>query len=327
MSSSSVRTTADGPGLAPVALVAGASRGLGLLTARELHHRGYIPVLGARSETELRAATDQLARDGISAHAKVMDVGDVEQVEAVVAGVEREIGPIEVLLCVAGVIQVGPLTALDRADFVQAVDVMLWGPINTALAVLPAMRRRGHGRIGIVSSVGGLISAPHLLPYSTAKHGAVGFSRGLRSELAGTGISVTTVAPGLMRTGSHLRAQFRGDLRREYAWFATAATMPVLSMDAARAARRIVNGVLKGRPVVVTTPLAHVAPRVDALAPRLGAGVLSLTARLLPTWPADSADRPRAEGWQVEEQLAPGPRTLLRRLTTLGRRAAVRTNE
>ena len=159
-----------------------------------------------------------------------------------------EIGPIEVLMCVAGVIQVGPLTAFDRQDFAEAIDIMLWGPINTALAVLPAMRRRRRGRIGIITSIGGLISAPHLLPYSTAKHGAAGFGRGLRSELAGTGISVTTVAPGLMRTGSHLRARFRGDVRREYAWFATAASLPVLSMDAGRAARLIVTGVARGAP-------------------------------------------------------------------------------
>ena len=327
MSRSSTRVTTDRRDAGPVALVAGGSRGLGLLIARELHDHGYIPVICARSDTELQDASDQLAREGIRVRSEVMDVGESGQVEEVTARIEREIGPVEVLICVAGVIQVGPLTAMDRDDFVQAIDVMLWGPINTALAVLPTMRRRGRGRIGIVSSVGGLIAAPHLLPYSTAKHGATGFGRGLRSELAGTGISVTTVTPGLMRTGSHLRAWFRGDVQQEYAWFSIAATLPLLSMDARRAARRIVSGVLTGRPVVILTPLAQLAPRVDALAPRLGSAVLSLTARLLPPWPADSDARPMAEGWQVEEDLARRPRTVLRTLTILGRRAAARTNE
>ena len=87
------------------------------------------------------------------------------------------------LVCVAGIIQVGPLGALERWHFTSAVDTMLWGPVNTALAVAPRMQQRGRGRIGIITSVGGLISAPHLLPYSTAKFGAVGFGRGLRSEL------------------------------------------------------------------------------------------------------------------------------------------------
>ena len=164
----------------PVALVAGGSRGLGLLLARELHHRGFRIVLCARSATGLQQAAAELAGDGITVHTMVMDVARAEQVEEVVSEVEDEIGPIEVLMCVAGVIQVGPLTALDRQDFAEAIDIMLWGPINTALAVLPAMRRRRRGRIGIITSIGGLISAPHLLPYSTAKHGATGFGRGLR---------------------------------------------------------------------------------------------------------------------------------------------------
>ena len=311
----------------PVALVAGASRGLGMLVARELHHRGFRPVIAARSAAELAQAARRLAGEGIEVQTAVMDVGRAEQVEEVVERVERELGPIELLLCVAGVIQVGPLTALDRRDFVEAIDVMLWGPVNTALAVIPGMRARGRGRIGIVSSIGGLISAPHLLPYSTAKFGAVGFARGLRSELAGTGVSVTTVAPGLMRTGSHLRAQFRGDVQREYGWFATAATLPVLSMNAERAARRIVTGVLRGRPLVLFTPLAQVAPRVDVLFPRFGAGVLALTARLLPSWPAEASASARIEGRQVEAMMAPRSRTVLRWLTTLGRRTAIRANE
>ena len=298
-----------------------------MLLAREVSRRGFHPFLSARSVDELEAAAAELAREGISVTTEVMDVGRPDQVDDGIARVEADVGPVDLLLCVAGVIQVGPLTALDREDFVEAIDVMLWGPINTALAVLPAMRRRGRGRIGIITSVGGLISAPHLLPYSTAKHGAVGFARGLRSELAGTGISVTTVAPGLMRTGSHLRATFRGDVRREYAWFATAATLPVLSMNAGRAARRIVTGVLRGRPVVLLTPLAQVAPRVDAVFPRAGAAVLSLTARMLPAWPAEGRRSARIEGRQVEDLMAARPRTWLRRVTVLGRRAAVRNNE
>jgi NAD(P)-dependent dehydrogenase (short-subunit alcohol dehydrogenase family) len=311
----------------PVAVIAGGSRGLGLHLAREVSRRGFHPVLSARSLPELEGAAAELAGEGISVTTEVMDVGRPEQVGAVIARVEAEVGPVDLLLCVAGVIQVGPLNALDREDFVEAIDVMLWGPINTALAVLPAMRRRGRGRIGIITSVGGLISAPHLLPYSTAKHGAVGFTRGLRSELAGTGVSVTTVAPGLMRTGSHLRATFRGDVRREYAWFATAATLPVLSMDAGRAARRIVTGVLRGRPVVVLTPLAQLAPRVDALMPRVGAAVLGVTARMLPTWPAEGRRSARMEGRQVEDLMAARPRAWLRRVTALGRRAAARNRE
>ena len=171
-----------------------------------------------------------------------------------------------------------------------------------------------------------MIAAPHLLPYSTAKFGAVGFTRGLRSELAGSGVSVTTVAPGLMRTGSHIRARFVGDHAREYAWFATAASLPVLSLDAEQAAARIVRAVLTGRSDLTLTPLAWVAPRVAALFPRLTAGLLGITARLLPSAP-ETPDHTTVEGWQAAERLSPTARRWVERLTTLGTAASRRFNE
>ena len=270
-------------GSSPIALVLGGSRGLGLLIARELGAHGHRLVLCARHPAELDQAAADLRDHGYLVHTEVCDVADAAQVDALVARTERDDGPIEVLVCVAGVIQVGPLRALGREHFREAIDVMLWGPVNAALAVVPAMRSRGRGRIAVITSIGGLISAPHLLPYSTAKFGAVGFTRGLRSELAGSGVSVTTVAPGLMRTGSYLRAEFVGDHPREYAWFASAASLPVLSMDAERAAARIVRAVLDGRSDLTLTPLAWVAPRVAALFPRFTAGLLEATTRMLPS--------------------------------------------
>jgi NAD(P)-dependent dehydrogenase (short-subunit alcohol dehydrogenase family) len=314
------------PDPTPVALIAGGSRGLGLLLAEAAHLRGLRPVIAARSAEELERAAEQLAEQGILVETAVMDVAQRSQVDDVVNDVEQRYGPVEVLLCVAGVIQVGPLAALDHADFVEAVDVMLWGPVHTVLAVLPGMRRRGRGRIGIITSVGGLISAPHLLPYSTAKFGAVGFARGLRAELAGSGVTVTMVAPGLMRTGSHLHAKFKGDVRREYAWFSAAASAPVLSMNARRAARRIMAAVLNGRAVVLLTPLARIAPRVDALVPWLSSAALALTSRLLPSW-SFGVGSPAVQGRQVEERLTAAQRSWLHMITGLNRRAAERTNQ
>ena len=313
-------------GSSPIALVLGGSRGLGLLIARELGAVGHRLVLCARHPAELDQAAADLRERGYLVHTEVCDVADAAQVDALVARTERDDGPIEVLVCVAGVIQVGPLRALGRKHFQDAIDIMLWGPVNAALAVVPAMRSRGRGRIGVITSVGGLIAAPHLLPYSTAKFGAVGFTRGLRSELAGSGVSVTTVAPGLMRTGSHLRARFVGDHPREYAWFASAASLPVLSMDAERAAARIVRAVLLGRSDLTLTPLAWVAPRVAALFPRFTAGLLGATTRMLPSAPRAS-DRETLEGWQANERLSPTARRWVDRLTALGSTAARRFNE
>ncbi|HEV2929006.1 MAG TPA: SDR family oxidoreductase [Propionibacteriaceae bacterium] len=311
----------------PVALVVGASRGLGLLIARELDRAGFRVVIAARQAEGLARAAEQLRADGARVATDVCDVTDNAQVEALVARTETEVGPIEVMVCVAGIIQVGPLESQLRENFVAAIDTMLWGPVNTALAVAPRMRERGQGRIGLITSMGGRISAPHLLPYSTAKFGAVGFSRGLRSELVGTGVSVTSVEPGLMRTGSHLRATFVGDQGREFAWFAAAASLPLLSMDAERAAGRIVRGILAGRAVVTFTPLGVLAPRVDALFPGLTSALLSLTVRLLPNAPGTPESTETMEGWEAAERLPRRTRFLVNRLTGLGRSAAERFNE
>jgi len=306
-----------------VALVAGGSRGLGLLCARELGERGYRLVLCARDLAELEHARDALTGRGYDVTVHACDVSDAEAVEGLVADTEATRGPVEVLLTVAGVIQVGPLAALGREHFTEAVDVMLWGPVNTALAAAPRMRRRGHGRIGIITSIGGLVSVPHLLPYSTAKFAAVGFSSGLRSELAGSGVTVTTVAPGLMRTGSHLQAKFVGDQSAEYAWFATSASLPVIAMDAERAAARIVTAVLAGRSWLVLTWVAKLGWRVQVLLPRTTATALGLAARLLPK-PAGEDSKATLTGWSAKDRLPGSAAAAVRGLTTLGSRAAQR---
>lgn len=312
----------DGPADRPVALVAGASRGLGLLIARELASRGCRPVICARDAVELDRATTLLEGWGHTTRAFVCDVADHDAVEALVQRVEREVGPVEISVHVAGVIQVGPLASLTHEHFKEAIDVMQWGPINLALAVLPGMRRRGRGHIGTVTSIGGLVSVPHLLPYSTAKFAAVGFSQGLRAELAGTNISVTTIVPGLMRTGSHLRAEFSGNQAAEYAWFAPGASLPLVSMDAERAAAKIAQGVLDGRRQVLLTPLAKVAARVSGLAPATTAALMGVMARLLPDAPEVRAET--VEGHTARAKLNS---RVVEGLTTLGTRAARRFNE
>lgn len=312
--------------MTPLALVAGASRGLGLLIARELGRRGHRLVICARSAVELDAAQALLEAEGLSVRTAVCDVADADAVEAFVAEVESLDGPVEVAVVVAGVIQVGPLASLTRDHFEEALGIMLWGPINVALALAGPMRARGHGRIGVITSVGGLVPVPHLLPYSTAKFGAVGFSAGLRNELAGTGVKVTTVAPGLMRTGSHLRATFTGRQTAEYAWFAPSATLPLLAMDPERAAARIVDGVLAGRAYVLLSALTKIASRVNGLAPTTTSAVLGLAARLLPSGPPP-ASTSTIQGHQVEERLTPLPAAFTKVVTTLGRRAADRWNQ
>jgi NAD(P)-dependent dehydrogenase (short-subunit alcohol dehydrogenase family) len=312
------------PSQRPVALVAGGSRGLGLLIARELAGRGQFPVICARDREELRRAERWLAERGHDSRTEVCDVSDAEAVNALVGRVEREVGAVEVAVHVAGVIQVGPLDCLTREHFREAVDIMLWGPANLALAVLVGMKERGRGRIGIVTSIGGMVSVPHLLPYSVAKFGAVGFSQGLRAELAGTGVTVTTVVPGLMRTGSHLRAQFTGNQAAEYAWFAPGASLPLISMDAERAAAKITTAVMRGRGMVLTTPLAKVGARVNGVAPATTAMLMGVMARVLPKPPEGPRSIVTMEGHEARERLNS---RIVEALTTMGNRAAERFNE
>lgn len=313
-----VGTAAAGPA-GSVALVAGGSRGLGLLIARELLRRGCTVVACARDAAELSEAANLLPHAD-RFHTRVCDVADAEAVQSLVENVQVQLGPVAVAVTVAGVIQAGPLEAMTLAHFREAVDTMLWGPVHVALAVLPGMRERGRGRIGTITSLGGIVSPPHLLPYATAKFGAVGFSEGLAAALAGTGVTATTVVPGLMRTGSHERAFFTGQADKEYAWFAPAASLPLLSMDADRAAVRIVGAVLAGKPWLALTPLTKIAIRVHGMAPAMTTRLLQGVNRLLPSGQDPTAVEGRVAARQLDSRV-------VRFLTTLGSRAARRNNE
>lgn len=326
-----------------VALVAGASRGLGLLISSELVHRGFRVHGCARDRAELDRAEELVnsgslgpgsesddppgtARGEFVGH--VCDVADADAVAAWVEDVRSTEGRIDVAIHVAGIIQVGPVETTTLGHFRAAIDTMLLGPVHLCLAVLPTMLDAGAGRIGVVSSVGGVVSVPHLLPYSVAKFGAVGLTEGLHAELSGTGVTATTIVPGLMRTGGHVHAQFVGDAAKDYAWFAPGASLPLLSVSAERAARRIVDAVLAGRSQVELTPLTWVGRRVHGLAPGTTSRVLGLVARALPRTSADGPslgdDRAHVSGADARRAL--GSR-VVNTLSALGDRAARRLNE
>ncbi|MFX0538150.1 SDR family NAD(P)-dependent oxidoreductase [Ornithinimicrobium sp. Y1847] len=304
----------------------GASRGLGLLIAHELVGRGHPVVISSRTPADLESARTQILQvhRGAQVEIRPCDVSDREAVTHLVEEVESTLGPIEVLITVAGVIQVGPAEAMTFEHFDEAVGIMLQGPINVTLPVLERMRSRGRGRIGTVTSVGGEVTPPHLWPYAVAKKGAVAFSEGLAAELSGTGITATTVVPGLMRTGSHERAQFTGQPGKEYAWFGPAASLPLLSMNAQRAAAAIVDGVLAGRVRVELTPLTRVATRFRGLMPGVTTHLMGVTSRLLPS---ASGPGETIEGRAAKQRLGSTASRVVGALTVLGSRAARRNNE
>jgi NAD(P)-dependent dehydrogenase (short-subunit alcohol dehydrogenase family) len=304
-----------------VALITGGSRGLGFLLAEELGRVGCRLAICARDAGELERARGDLVHQGYEALALPCDVADQAQVERLVAETTRHYGRVDLLVNNAGIIQVGPAEAMTVDDYQTALDVMYWGVVYPTLAVLPQMRERRRGRIVNVTSIGGKVAVPQLLPYACAKFAAVGFSEGLHAELAREGIVVTTVAPGLMRTGSHLNALFKGPQDQEYALFAPMASLPFISMDAERAARQIVQAARRGEAERILTLPANLLARFHGLFPGLTADLLGQANRLLPRGHAGGDAVP---GREVHERLRS---PVLTALTGWGQSAARRLHQ
>ena len=265
-----------------VVLITGSSRGLGLAMAREFARKGCRIVLCARDTQELERARRDVERFGAEVEAVECDVTDRDQVARLVEQATARFGHVDVLVNNAGLISVGPLATQTLEDFERAMGLMFWSGLYTTYAVLPQMLARHSGRIVNITSIGGKLSVPHLLAYSAAKFAAVGLSEGLRAELGADGIQVTTVVPGLMRTGSHLNAEFKGQNTREFLWFSLGASLPFTSISAEAAARQIVAAVARGDAEVILSWQAQLAARVHGLFPGLTSDVLGLVNRVLP---------------------------------------------
>jgi NAD(P)-dependent dehydrogenase (short-subunit alcohol dehydrogenase family) len=302
-----------------VVLITGGSRGLGLILARELLREGARVAVCARDELEL-----ERARRDLGHHDRVLtvpcDVTNRAQVEDMVRVVREDCGPVDVLINNAGVIQVAPVELMTVEDYEEAMRVHFWGPLYTTMAVLPDMRQRHGGRIVNITSIGGKLSVPHLLPYSASKFALVGLSEGLRAELAKENIVVTTVCPGLMRTGSPANATFKGQHQAEYAWFSISDALPIIAMSARRAARQIIGACKRGDAEVVLSLPAKAASAVHGLFPGWTADVLSWINRLLLPAPGGIGTA-RVRGKDSYSRLSPSW------LTTLSDKAAHRNNE
>ena len=289
-----------------VVVISGGSRGLGLLVARRLVSEGARVALLARTQADLDAALEDLAwRDG-EAIAVACDVGERGGAEAAVAEVVDRLGPPSVLLHNAGLIDVGPEAHMTEDDYRRSLGVHFWGGYYLTEAVRPHL---GDGaRIGYVSSIAGRVAAPHLAPYSVGKHALVGYADAVRAELAPAGVRVTTITPGLLRTGSHPNAHTKGDHQAEYAWFAAADANPLLSMDGDRAADKVVDALRHGDPALTLTLPAKLGAAFDGVAPGLVGGVAKWAARLLPDAVGPEGDE-RRTGWDSFSDAAPSALT------------------
>ncbi len=262
-------------------LITGGARGLGLALARRLASEGARLILVSRTASELERARDELQGRGADVLTFVADLRRRDQVERLMADVLAAVGRLDVLVNNPGVIQSGPVQLATIEDFEESLDIHFWAPLHMIRAALPHLPA-GVGRIINISSIGGRMAVPHLIPYCVGKFALAALSDGLHGELAKDGISVLTATPGLMRTGSHRNVKVRGRHEAEARWFALASASSLTSMDVDRAAAEIIEASRHGRARVTPGIQARSAQVVDVLAPEIAAAIAAFAARCLP---------------------------------------------
>jgi NAD(P)-dependent dehydrogenase (short-subunit alcohol dehydrogenase family) len=304
-----------------VVVVTGGSRGLGLLLAEEFGRQGASLAICGRDKDAVERAQRWLMGHGFEVFAEARDIGDPAAAGAFVERIIERYGRLDVLVNNAGVIHVAPFGDVTRGMIEEAMHANFWSAVNMTYAALPHLRKQGAGgRIVNITSVGGRVAIPHLIGYTASKFAMVGLSEALRAELAPYGVKVTTVVPGLMRTGSYYNAEFLGHQRQEFDWFSAFAAMPIVSIDAEVAARRIVRAAREGRVELSFALSGRLPAFLHGVAPRLTVRLMTLVNALLPG-PSQSTSPERWKGREINSTL-PGS-SLLR----LGDIAARHNNE
>ncbi len=258
-----------------VVLITGGSRGLGLVLARQLAKAGAKIAICARSEEELDAASVQLKQFSTDVLTIPADITQYSVIPNIITQVQERFGRIDGLINNAGQIVVSPYDSLSQKDFDKLYSVHVQAPIRLCQAMVPIFRNQGGGRIVNISSVGGRVSIPHLLPYSTSKFALTGFSEGLGAALRSENIYVTTVTPGLMRTGSPRNVKVKGQHEKEYQWFKIGDSLPVFSKNAEASAAQIINAMRRGSPALTIGFPAYLLQALHGVAPGLAVRLMS----------------------------------------------------
>jgi NAD(P)-dependent dehydrogenase (short-subunit alcohol dehydrogenase family) len=299
-----------------VVVITGGSRGLGLVLARELASRGASLGLMARDALELARARRSIDSDSL-VQLLPADVTDPAQVEQAFSTMIRRFGRIDVVINNAGQILSAPFDDTTREDFAAMLDVHFWGTLHVSRAALPHLVRHGDGRIINICSIGGRVPIPHLSAYCASKFAQAGLSAVMAEELRATGIHVTTVLPGLMRTGSHLQAWFKGDRPAEFALFSLVGGAPGTSMSAERAARLILSAAARGRADAVIPFSYRQLAKLSALMPNAAIATLAAVNGLMPG--------PRTRFATQGKRLSLS--TLVKGVTRMNEKAADRNNQ
>ncbi len=262
-----------------VIVVTGGSRGLGLAIASRFARQLRVRlVLASRHLDELEQAKStllahhaQLTPDDILLVA--VDLAEPAECTRLITESLARFGRIDVLVNNAAIIEIGPAQVMPASAFEQAMQINFFAAFHTTWAALPHLLEQqpltSSRRAAIVNiaSIGGKLAVPHMLPYTAAKFALVGFSEGLHAELHKSDVLVTTVCPGLMRSGGEAHAKFLGNVEAERRWFLFAATTPVITTTTAHAANKIYRAVELNRAEITITPQAWVAARIAGLMP------------------------------------------------------------
>lgn len=180
-----------------VALITGGASGIGAALGRELGRQGAIVVLADRQ----LSLAEAVARDvGRGARAVELDVRDLHAFQALAQGMRDEHGRIDLLFNNAGIGVGGEASTFDAADWDDVMDVNVRGVTNGIVAVYPAMIARGSGHVVNTASMAGLVGTAGEASYAASKHAVVGLSKVLRAEAARSGVRVSVLCPGAIRT-------------------------------------------------------------------------------------------------------------------------------
>lgn len=284
-------------------LITGSSHGLGYVLAKVFLEEKCNVIICGRDEKLLDLSYKNLLGKSNNVTAFKCDVTKRDEVKNLVNKAIEVYGSVDVLVNNAGIIHVGPFENMSVQDFEDAMKVHFWAPLYTTLEVLDYMKKRKSGRIVNISSIGGKVHVPHLLPYVASKFALTGFSNALGTELKKYGIKVTTINPGLMRTGSARHIITKGSHEKEYANFSTISTLPLITVSAEYAARRIVNALKNGESDVIISLPAKLLALFQFSFPDMYTNIVSLVNNML--LPSATGSRTSKTGFESVSELTP----------------------
>jgi short-subunit dehydrogenase len=267
-----------------VVLVTGGSSGLGLVLAKQLAQKGAKLIICSRTSENNKAAKQELEALGAEVMTFTVDLAETKEVEKMIKKIIAHYGRLDVLINNAGIIQVGRQEEMGISDYEEAMKSNFWAPLYVMQAAIPHFREQQEGRIVNITSIGGKVAIPHLLPYTASKHALVGLSEGMNAELKNDNIKVTTVVPFMMQTGSQKNIILKGDDSGSK-WIKEARTTTLFAQDAEVSAKKIIAAIEYGESEVMLSVLGKAATALQGFAP----GWLSIIMGLATNFVKDSS--------------------------------------